>query len=273
MRQFWVKNAKGQIFDMNREDAFFGNPKGLGIDRDTKYERVGYSYTEVENELEQSKPNGTMVFDGYEQYDEFLDIVKYTPLIFMYQPLDTMYYMDVNTFTIEKTEIDYKKVFLSCKVVFEGNSPWYIQKKASVQSNEAEGKIYEYTYPYQYAENSAGTMALENNSSKDAYCRLIIYGYAEDPSWNLKQDGEILYSGAVSTTIHTGEILVVDSDPTEYEIYRYDESGARSEDLYGSSDFDTERFLYIPPGKSILAVSHSGSDTISFRVEVTEFVG
>ncbi len=92
MRRFWVKNAKGQVFDMNREDAFFSAPKGLGIARKTTYVQVGYSWMEKETSLSQKKPYGNMVFDGYKQYDEFLQIIQYTPLVLMYQPIDTMYY-------------------------------------------------------------------------------------------------------------------------------------------------------------------------------------
>ena len=71
MRKFWVRNARGQVFDMNREDAFFSKPKGLGIARKAAYTQIGYSFMEKENVLSQKKPYGNMVFDGYEQYDEF----------------------------------------------------------------------------------------------------------------------------------------------------------------------------------------------------------
>ena len=44
MRKFWVRNARGQVFDMNREDAFFSKPKGLGIARKAAYTQIGYSF-------------------------------------------------------------------------------------------------------------------------------------------------------------------------------------------------------------------------------------
>ncbi len=273
MREFYVKNAKGIIFDMNREDAFFSSPKGLGIARKTTYNRIGYSYVEETNILSQKKPYGNMVFDGYEQYDEFLDVIKYTPLTLMYKPLDTMYYMDVNTFTMEKTEISYKDASLTCKVTFEGKTPWYVEKTSIKQENTAEGKAYSYEYPYQYADYSIGTITIENNSAEDAYCKLTINGAAENPFWTLIQDGETVLSGRMYSSISSGSYLVIDSDPSAYEIYEYDSYGQKVQDRYEESDFDTERFLYIPPGTSTLRVGHGGSTEISFKVEVTEFAG
>lgn len=273
MRKFWVKNAKGQIFDMNRQDAFFSSPKGLGISRKTTYQRLGYSWAEKENILSQKKPYGNMVFDGYEQYEEFLKILQHTPLILMYQPMDTVYYLDVNTFTLDKTEISYKDTFLTCKVTFEGISPWYTTKTVSRGENESEGKVYSYQYPYNYRDFATGEVVLNNNSGLEAYCRLVFYGPLIKPTWQLSQEGKQIINGRMLSKLDADACLVINSDPLSYEITEYDLFGQKVKDRYGESDFSTKRFINIPPGTSILRVSHEGASKIRFYVEVTEFEG
>ena len=273
MRKFWVKNAKGQIFDMNREDAFFSSPKGLGISRKVTYQQLGYSWAEKQNILSQKKPYGNMVFDGYEQYDEFLDIIQHTPLVLMYQPLDTTYYLDVNTFTLDKSEISYKDTFLTCKVTFEGKTPWYVTRTVNRGENEAEGKVYNYRYPYTYKDSATGEAVLNNGSSLEAYCRLVFYGPIINPAWQLSQAGKQVAAGRMLSELSADTCLVINSDPLSYEIAEYDMLGQKIKDRYEESDFNTQRFIMLPPGNSTLRVSHEGASKIRFYVEVTEFAG
>lgn len=273
MRQFWVKNAKGQIFDMNREDAFFSSPKGLGISRKVTYEQIGCSFLEKENNISQKKPYGNMVFDGYEQYEEFLKIVQYTPLVLMYQPLDTMYYMDVNTFTIEKGEISHTDGFLTCKVVFDGITPWYESKTVVKNILGSDGKKYAYTYPYVYTDSQTGEAELTNNSGTEAYCKIKIYGPFENPAWKLTKDGKTIADGKILSTIGSAACVIINSDPTKLEIAEYDLLEQYVKDRYEESDFETDRFIYLPAGTSKLKVSHEGTGEIKFLVEVMEFAG
>jgi hypothetical protein len=41
-------------------------------------------------------------------------------------------------------------------------------------------------------------------------------------------------------------------------------------DEYQSSDFSTKRFIYVPPGESVLSFTHDGTETISAVVEVSQ---
>lgn len=273
MRQFWIKNAKGQIFDMNREDAFFSDPKGLGISRKTTYEQTGFSWVEKENVLSQKKPYGNMVFDGYEQYDEFIKIVQYTPLVLMYQPLDTMYYMDINTFTIDKTEISNKDTFLTCKVVFEGITPWYKVRTMRQRAAESDGKKYSHTYPYTYTDCQNGEVELVNDSGLEAYCKLKLFGPIKNPTWKLTKDEKTITDGKVLVEIDKNACIIVNSNPTKMEISEYNLLEEYIRDLYEKSDFDTARFIYVPCGKSRLKIGHEGTGRIAFLVEVIEFVG
>ena len=273
MRKFWIRNARGETFDMNREDAFFSNPKGLGIARKSSYERLGDIWTVKENYMSQKKPQGDMIFDGYEQYDEFLRIVQYTPLTLLYQPLDTMYYMDVDSFTIEKGEISYKDTFLTCKVVFNGTSPWYLENVFTRREAAEGGKQYTYKYPYTYVDDAIGEATLQNNSGMEAYCRLVIYGPVKNPSWKVTKGEETIVEGRVLEEIGKDSCLVVNSDPDRLEIAQYDWLGGYEQDLYEKSDFDTERFLYLPPGEARIKVDHAGPAAIKFYTEVREFAG
>ncbi len=272
MRKFWIKNAKGEIFDMNREDAFFSNPRGLGFSRKASFSRIGYMWAAKEDYADQKKPYGDMVFDGYEQYEEFVKIARHTPLTLIYQPLEVNYYMDIESFSIEKGEISYKDTFLTCKVTFNGISPWYTDKIYK-RSHESAGKIYPYQYSYTYADAMSGEVNIENESAMDAYTKIVIYGPVKNPTWKATQLDVTIVEGKVLAELGEESCLVIDSNPNHLQIAECDLSGRFIRDLYCQSDFSTGRFLYIPQGNTKFKVSHSGFSYLQFYVEVMEFAG
>lgn len=273
MRKFWIKNAKGEIFDMNREDAFFSKPKGLGISRKTTYEQLGVVFEAKKSLLSQKKPSGEMVFDGYKQYEEFLNVVRHIPLTLIYQPINELFYMEVYSFSLEKGEIDYKDGLLKCKVTFEGVTPWYKSTEISMSKDGDSGKTYSYKYPFTYADSKSGEVNIRNNSNEEAYCSLRIYGPVKNPIWKLTKGEKILLEGRIFAEIKTGNYLVVNSNPKKLEIAEYNNYGLLVKDLYANSDFATSRFIYAPTGLTKLKISHEGVGDIKFLVEVMEFAG
>ena len=68
--------------------------------------------------------------------------------------------------------------------------------------------------------------------------------------------------------IEAGRKLIVDASPATMEIAEYTATGEYIADLYGMSDFDTERLFELPAGESSLAFTQSGSGTVNAWVEV-----
>lgn len=273
MRKFSVINAKGTIFNMMRIDAFFSDPSGLGTKAKNSYTKAGISFINTKSAIEQKKPSGTMNFTGYKQYDEFMDVIKFKPLVLVYEPYEgNVLYMDCDSYEITKTEISHKTNRLECKIKFNGTSTWYRKVKALKNESLHKGKKYSYRYPYIYTELASGVINITNQSNLPAYAKITVLGPVKNPSWVLMKSGKTVATGKIDLTLKKGQRLVVNSDPTNLEICVCDENNQILEDAYEKSDFSTDRFIYPPPGESKLSFSHEDANEMKIWVEVREFV-
>lgn len=273
MRKFSVINAKGTIFDMMRTDAFFSDPSGLGTKAKNSYTTVGTSFINTKTAVEQKKPSGTMNFTGYKQYDEFMNVIKFKPLVLVYEPYEgNVLYMDCDSYEITKEEINHKTNRLECKIKFNGTSTWYHEEKVLKNEPLHRGKKYTYKYPYTYTESASGVINITNQSNLAAYVKITVIGPVKNPSWVLIKSGATVATGKMNLTLKEGQRLVVNSDPANLEICIYDEKNQRLKDVYEKSDFSTDRFIYPPSGESKLTFSHEDANEMKIWAEVKELV-
>ena len=265
-RRFQLTNANGTVYDLNTVGHYFYEPDGLGWGEETTLLRLGETYLVQEKVVEQPVVSGQIVFHTYEEYNTFLRFIQVGGLTLGYMPISTWRYISC-TIQLGKTEIKPDTNRLICEVVFSGTSQWY--ERVSIQPSSAEipedAKLYNYKYPYTYAQGDAGTIHIMNGSLS-SYFRLVINGLTENPVWRLYVNGEVQASGAISASIPLGHSLVVNTRPSSMEIAEYDgETFYR--DLYGYSDFSTERLFMLPPGESMLAIADDNGTPTAF-VEV-----
>lgn len=270
MRKFKIKNSLGAEFDLMRKDAFFHSPDGLGISYTTGTMNAGEGvFIETSRIEDQHFPTGEMVFQGYEQYNEFARFMESDGLVLCYSPMGSWQYMDIKLGSLGKSEIDASTRRLICPINFIGLTGWYAANVIYHTSSEQDGgKIYPYTYPYTYVDESSGTITILNTGSRNATCRINILGGVINPAWSLIKSGTVVATGKVDVTIDNGNKLVVDSNANQGEIAEYTVSNQYIQNLYQDSDFSTQRFIYAPPGESTLQFTHEGSAAIDAFVEV-----
>ena len=87
MRQFMMKNADGQTFDLMRKDAFLSEPAGLGFGQDVELTQAGTGWVLTKSSYTRPEPSGQMVFAGYDQYEEFLKFLGAGSTELWYKPL------------------------------------------------------------------------------------------------------------------------------------------------------------------------------------------
>ncbi len=271
MRKYKLTNSAGQELDLNDLAHFFMNPSGLGFVENIQSLPAGTDFIKIWGETQQPIIQGEMKFRGYENYEKFAEFIAYPPLRLHYCPHGSKwYYIDCEVQRIDKGELNGVRQLISA-VDFLCYGIW----RESVTVNRtlpslAEGKIYPYTYNYDYRELSAGAIELTNNKPLPAPCRIHIFGEAENPSWALVKDGEIIADGAVTVTIEAGKKLVVDSTPGALEIAEYTVNNEYVRSLYAYSDFSKKRFIMIPQGTSILTFTHAGAGELTALVEVIQ---
>ena len=271
MRRFKLINAVGAEYDLSSKQSFLQNPSGLGVSRSIDSISAGYDWIVTDNQVDQKPVSGEIVFLGYAKYTEFVRFCSYTPLTLCYAPLTKWYYRTCQIEQIDKTEINFGTKRLLCPVDFLCLGVWY--DRTTIGKSELEpgaGKKYVYTYPYVYADTTIGSVAIDNTSLLDSPCILHMRGVAINPSWALIVRGVVQANGKVNANIPAGHKLVVNSSPSGMEIAEYTNDNVFVQNLYGDSDFGTQRFLLIPAGESTVTFSHEGTGELTAWVEVQQ---
>lgn len=271
VRQFKLINVLGAEYDMTRPDALLHAPDGLGWGTERTVNRLGMTYIGInEKEIHQS-PSGEMVFRTYEEYGRFLSFCQQGGLVLCYKPIETWYYCEC-LISIQKSEIQWENNHLICPVQFTLLSYWYERVIAQTgQQGESESeKQYAYTYSYQYGAGTSNVFTID--CDLPSYFRLHIMGEATNPSWRLVVDGEIVKTGKVNATFTANQKLVVNTNPKEVCIDRYNKNGTLISSVYGLSDFSTDRLFALPQGQSQLQVQTDDATPPTVILEVLKHV-
>lgn len=271
VRQFKLLNALGQEYDMTRPDALLHDPDGLGWGTERTVERLGMTYIGIDEREIRQTPTGEMIFRSYEEYGRFLSFCQQGGLVLCYKPINTWYYCEC-LISVNKSEIEWENDHLICPVEFSLLSYWYERVVAQTgQQGESESeKQYAYTYSYQYG---AGTSNVFNiNCDLPSYFRLQIMGEATNPSWRLVVNGEIVKTGKVNATFTANQKLVINTNPKEVCIDRYNKNGTLISSVYGLSDFSTDRLFALPQGQSQLQVMTDDATPPTVILEVLKHV-
>ena len=110
------------------------------------------------------------------------------------------------------------------------------------------------------------------NCDLPSYFKLTIFGEATNPSWRVVQNGSIVKSGKLNATIGSSQKLVINTDPKATEIALYTLSNTRINNLYGYSDFSTERIFALPQGESQVQVLTEDEQSPKVMIEVLKHV-
>ncbi|MDL2324066.1 hypothetical protein LJC61_02790 [Ruminococcaceae bacterium OttesenSCG-928-A16] len=271
MRKFKLINSAGREFNLMRTDAFFAHPDGLGISRETSFLQAGENFIKTMDTGSQKRPSGEMVFKAYAQYMEFVKFCSDAPLKLCYNAGADWWYLDCDISYLGKTEIEPATNRLICPIDFAAYGVWYNKVTiAKTGSSQSAAKKYRYKYPYTYADGASGAVAIESNNTMDSPCRLYIYGPCQNPRWTLSQKGKVVSTGKAFVKVGADEFLSVNSKGDVMEMALYDRATlSYRQNIYGLSDFSTQRFIYIPNGRSVLTFSHDGTSAIEAIVEVS----
>lgn len=271
MREFKIENAKGENFDMNRVDAFFVQPEHMGTQKEMEFVQIGNEFKEIRNVQSQVNPSGTMSFKKYDQFEEFIKILRYPPFKLWYKPRDQWFFKKVLLGMLGKGEISNDTNRLECEIVLNSLTQW---KKESTfykcKESSGAGKTYPYSYQYAYTEDEIGSVKINNLSGQSQYCKIVINGPAQNPAWTLIKNGVMVENGRLRISIEQEERIVVNGLPTEREIAVYSKENEFIKNIYETSDFYTQRFITIPEGECTISFSNETQNVLSAYVEMEE---
>jgi hypothetical protein len=193
-------------------------------------------------------------------------------LTLCYKPVNTWYKARCLA-SIDKTEIKVSHDHLVCPISFDLTSYWFetVTKSTSSAVQTENAKEYDYQYDYQYEIGASNTFDFDLDLP--SYFKLTIFGECTNPVWTLTVNGVTQKTGKVSTTVITGNKLVINTDPSAMEISSYNAStGAFVANEYGNSDFSTARIFSLPRGRSTFSVTSDDLTVPQVAVEVMSHV-
>lgn len=263
IREFVLKNANGENWNLNDENSFFSGINGLGQERKVSYQQIGNQFIKLEDLLKQKSISGKIIFEDYDDYYNFSKFIMFKPLTLSYTSAGT-YEIQVSIDKLGKTEITEKG--LESDVDFKGLTTFYkmvIAEKMNIDT----GKRYPYRYPYQYAKTITGEVVIQSDSKEVSPARIVILGPCSNPEYRHYVNGVLKTTGKINCTISEGNRLIIDSTNIPFRILEADSNNCEISDKYQDSDFTTNRFLFLQYGENRISFSHQGDNALRLMVE------
>ena len=132
---------------------------------------------------------------------------------------------------------------------------------------ESGGKVYNYSYDYQYLKGGKNTITIESDSYQSSPVKLVIIGPAINPAWRHYLNDELVTTGKVNGIIGTDNRLIIDTTTIPYKIIQVDALGQLVSDMYQQSDFSTYRFVRFGHGRNTVTFTADESNVLNVGVE------
>lgn len=224
VRQFWLENADGEIWQFTNEETktFLNSPKGLGLNVEFGGYRLGN--TEVINyqQYDLLDVQGTLMFyrksraDIYQDYFNFMKFISKNRLLKLHYKTPNSfesYYRYCFVQNVDKGEINNDSLILECPIVFSSQTFWRNDKKNVLvvdNSRNDDGKKYLLERPYHYASSMLSNMKLINRGNTDTALKITIEGETINPTINAFDNKGVKYG--VMRLLGEFDKVVVDSD-------------------------------------------------------------
>lgn len=280
MEKFKLINAEGKAYDVM--------PKGYDIDgfgysNSGNYVRMGNRYVNTLEYLEQGTPSFSIFFPeetGELDYFHFYLFLQNAPLRLHISHDNLDFYRDVRVLEVKKNWMPVEAI--EAEITVAGLTPFYKIETSFSESGAVDqnGKTYKYNseddnfgykYDYIYGSSIPMSVVLNSDSIEPSPTKLIIFGECINPTWRHYVDGVLVSTGKLNATIPANRKVIVDATTIPYSIKLYDLQNNFIGDLYGASDFLTDRFIYLQAGKNRISVSQDDTNDVSIGVESKVF--
>ena len=201
-RKFWIINALGNRYDLTDKNSkvFLNAPNGFGLNRSFTSLKVGNSELVTSQQFNLTDITGELLFYAdsngtkYQDYQDFIQFVKYKPLEFHYQTPNqlTSYYCDVLLTQLQKSEVGTDGI-LTVPIVMHRLTEWLDDTDYSItltNTASGEGKYYELVRPYHYAGTDLSNTPINNNGTDDVGFIIEVNGECQNLQFTLTQRGE-----------------------------------------------------------------------------------
>lgn len=268
MREFYLINGKGNRYSLMDVNHWLHEPSNLGAKFNSKYEQIGANFVRTKRITAPDDITGTVMFTGgdlYAKYSEFVRFITIEPLTLVYVSSEE-YQVSVDVVSVSKSEIDTDRT-LKCEINLKRLSRWYKPINLYNNGDVSGGKVYDYSFDYHYTEDEPETAIVQSDSGYESPTKITIYGPIKNPYWMHYINGDLVTQGSVTCEITSDKKLVIDCTSIPYSIKECNIANNQVRDLYGFSNFEQKRFVFLGSGKNRIVVDHEGTNTLKLSVE------
>lgn len=227
IRQFYIENSLGKKYYLTNKNFkhFLNEPEGLGFSKSLTTLRLGDDELITDEQYSMPSVSGSILFydtveKAYQDYYEFINFIRYSPLKLYYQPPNLLfpYYIECSLVQVDKGEYS-TSGYLSCAVSFYGNTLWQNSQESSLtvtNSESSDGKYYELVRPYHYSGNSLNSIRINNNGDVPIGFEFEIEGSVTNPRLTAIYN-DVIY-GLLKLN-GTFDVVKVNSNDIEESIY------------------------------------------------------
>lgn len=276
IRKFYLENEYGQQWDLNNlTTGFFNGPSGLGYEREASYARIGDRFIRNYIEDKQKSITGTVSFvrangeSPYVQQHAFTQYVNAAKDLKLRYITDSgEYYRDVDLVTFEKSEID-ENGALQCGVSFTCRSLYYSNATDRFVVQRITGEYrFDARWPVRFSDYQYRRMTISNDGHVAAPFTLDLYGYLENPTIFVEQNGVEVARAVFPVTVELGEHIEYSS--VDGDLYcRLVKNSRAVENIVPMLNIANENFFKLPVGSSQFNVT--GNTQVTSRTIMTIF--
>ena len=205
-RKLWLTNSLGQRYDFTSLNSkmFLNAPSGFGFVRDYSSFQIGQNEIVTSQQFSLTNIEGELLFYNdrvgqiYEDYQNFIQFIKFKPLELHYQTPNVQeqdsWYTNVLITRLVKSEVNKDDRMLHVDITLHRLTQWLTYKDTVItltNSVEESGKFYDLERPYHYAGTTLQNTPIYNNGTDDVGFILRIEGEVVNPTFSLTQDGDI----------------------------------------------------------------------------------
>lgn len=269
MREFYLVNEEGTTYFFNhRNKTLISKIGNLGFSFDNTFLKYDDDYVLVDFNTNQGSIDFDVVFlKGYQGYNDFLNFINRSTnarirLFYKYDGVSRFCYVTLNKIT--KTELESNTIQSS--ISFDKLSLWLDIVTTTIRiSEDGEGKMFPFVYPYMYSSSYVGTASIVNDGDTKASLDFYIYGAVNYPIIEIYKNGDIVAN--IKLLVISDECsITIKSDLTDQCMLMV-ENGVES-NIYSKQDFTCDNFIFLEKGNYVVKFISGASKEATCKISM-----
>lgn len=270
IRRFYLENENGVQFHFKYyTGVLLSDIVGLGFEFSLSYLKYGHIHKTVKKETPLLEISAVLNFlDGYDGYQKFIDYLNQgSENLKLYYRTNETKYVYVDIVSLSKAELE--AGILKSKIVFNKKSYWIKERQIIIDiTNQSGGKIYPYSYTYNYQITREGRTTIDIGGFFNASLIIEMEGNVDHPEINVIHSGKLISSLRLNMVAE--DAVIITSSVPDNKYLKMIKDNIET-DIYSYQDFEKDNFIELSPGQNTLEFKSGVSTNTLCKVHIFEY--